>query len=65
MNLRLLDNPVTDLRIVNPWKELKEYAMSFDLTNMEDVRHSHIPYIIILIQALEKYKETVKITNIA
>ena len=65
MNLRLLDNPITDLRIVNPWSELKEYAMSFNLAELENIRHSHIPFIIILIQALEKYKETVKFTNIA
>lgn len=59
MNLRLLDNPVTDLRIVNPWKELADYCRSFNFEEMENIRHAHIPYLIILLQALDKYKELV------
>ena len=55
-SLRLPDNPITDLRIANPWNELKEFCMSFDFDKMEEIKHKHIPYVIILIQALEKYK---------
>jgi hypothetical protein len=62
MNLRLIDNPINDLRIVNPWTELIEYGKSFKLEEMDIKRHSHIPYIILLIQALEKYKTKVKNT---
>ena len=35
MNLRLFDNPVNDLRIVNPWNELKEYCLKFDLDSLD------------------------------
>ncbi len=63
MNLRLLDNPINDLRIVNPWPELKEYCQKFNFEEMENIKHSHIPYIVILIQALDKYKEMVIVFN--
>jgi hypothetical protein len=63
MNLRLLDNPINDLRLVNPWPELKEFCLNFNLEEMENIRHAHMPYIVILIQALEKYKQLVTISN--
>ena len=55
--LRLPDNPVVDLRIVNPWPELFEFCLSFDFNNLEEIKHKHIPYVIILIQALKKFKD--------
>lgn len=55
--LRLPDNPVIDLRITNPWPELEEFCLSFDLNSLEEIKHKHIPYIIILIQSLKKFKQ--------
>ncbi len=34
--------------------------MSINLDNMDTVEHKHVPYITILIQALEYFKQTVR-----
>ena len=44
-----------DLRIANPWPELEDFAMKFDLDNCDEYNHSHIPYVVFLIQSLKKY----------
>jgi len=54
--LGLTDNPVIDLRIVEPWDELKNFSMRINLEELEEKSHRHVPYLIILIQALEKFK---------
>jgi amyloid beta precursor protein binding protein 1 len=56
MNLRAIDNPINDVRIVNPWPELKEFCLKFDMTNLDEKYHSHTPYVVVLIQALEQWK---------
>jgi hypothetical protein len=56
MQLRLPENPVIDLRVANPWEELKEFCLKFDLNSMEEIKHKHTPYIVILVQALEQFK---------
>ena len=55
MNLRLLETPVNDNRLAMPWKELIEYSDSFNLDTMDEMYHSHVPYFIILIKALQIY----------
>ncbi|KAF5837956.1 hypothetical protein DUNSADRAFT_3617 [Dunaliella salina] len=50
------DTMVDDLRIHQPWPELRDYAMSFDLDRVDDFTHHHIPYVVILIQAAEAWK---------
>ena len=60
MNLRLLDNPVADYRLSCPWKELVDFANSFDLEKMDIIDHKNVPYFIILIKALVKYRENKK-----
>ena len=57
MCLRLMDNPVADYRLSCPWKELKEYAESFDLKNMDIMNHKNVPYFIILLKALLEYRK--------
>lgn len=47
-----------DLRICYPWTELQEYVDSIDLAEVDDVTHAHVPYVVILIKALEKWKQT-------
>jgi amyloid beta precursor protein binding protein 1 len=59
MNLRLIDNPINDVRIVNPWPELKDFCLGFDMSQLDEKYHSHVPYVIILIQALEMWKKEV------
>jgi amyloid beta precursor protein binding protein 1 len=56
MQLKLLDNPINDVRIADPWPELKDFCMSFNLNEMDDMKHKHTPYVILLVQALEHFK---------
>ncbi|KAG7663555.1 uncharacterized protein J8A68_002941 [[Candida] subhashii] len=66
-SLNILTNEITviethdpsklfDLRIDKPWPELQQFADSFDLDKLNDAEHSHVPYIVIFIKALDKWK---------
>ena len=55
MQLRLPETPVIDVRVAAPWDELKNFCLSINLSELEEIKHKHMPYIILLIQALEKY----------
>ena len=57
MSLRLLDRQVADYRLYCPWKELQDFANSFNLEKMDIIDHKNVPYFIILIKALEKYRK--------
>lgn len=61
MQLKLTDNPINDIRIAQPWNELKEFCMNFNLNEMDEMKHKHVPYVVILIQALEEFKKNVKL----
>lgn len=47
------------LRIDKPFPSLLQHAMSLDLANMDPTDHSHIPYVIILVRAMEEWKSSV------
>ena len=57
MSLRLNENPVKDYRLSCPWKELIDFANSFDLEKMDVIDHKNVPYFVILIKALEIYRK--------
>ena len=57
MNLRLLDNPVADYRLSCPWKELVDFCNTFNLEKMDIIDHKNVPYFVILILALEKFRK--------
>ena len=40
---------VRDLRVTEPWPELEQYAISFDLPTLEEAEFNHVPYACILI----------------
>ncbi|KAH8823529.1 hypothetical protein DL96DRAFT_1819219 [Flagelloscypha sp. PMI_526] len=46
------------LRIDNAFPELKEHALSLDLENMDSTDHAHVPYVVLLIRALEDWKQS-------
>ena len=48
-----------DLRIVNPWPELLEFTETFDVHSEDRSHRGHIPYVILLIKWLEKWKKEV------
>ncbi|KZT21923.1 hypothetical protein NEOLEDRAFT_1138679 [Neolentinus lepideus HHB14362 ss-1] len=45
------------LRIDKPFPELYEHAVSLDFDNMDPTDHAHIPYVLILVRALEDWKK--------
>ena len=57
MNLRLLETPVEDFRLSSPWKELVDFANSFNFEKMDLIDHKNVPYFIIIVQALEKFRK--------
>ena len=57
MCLRLMDNPVADYRLSCPWKELADFAETFDLGKMDIIDHKNVPYFIILLKALSIYRK--------
>jgi len=55
MQAKIDENP-EDLRIHAPFPELQKLVDSYDLENQENIAHSHTPYVIILIKAIQKWK---------
>ncbi|XP_009353281.2 NEDD8-activating enzyme E1 regulatory subunit AXR1 [Pyrus x bretschneideri] len=44
-----------DLRLNNPWLELKRYAETIDLDVSDPVAHKHTPYVLILVKMAEEW----------
>uniref|UniRef100_A0A8C3HDE9 NEDD8-activating enzyme E1 regulatory subunit n=1 Tax=Chrysemys picta bellii TaxID=8478 RepID=A0A8C3HDE9_CHRPI len=49
------DNALEDLRLDNPFPELREHMQSYDLDHMEKKDHSHTPWIVIVAKYLAKW----------
>jgi len=46
-----------DLRITTPWPELEAFASQWDFKTIDELNeHNHVPYGVILIQAIKKWK---------
>lgn len=54
------ESATTDLRLLSPWPELQGFAgeMAKDMDTMDNHEHGHIPYVVILLHYLQKWKET-------
>lgn len=52
------DNILDDLRLAAPWPELQQLASSVDLDALDDVHHKHVPYVILLLQAVQHWQDT-------
>ncbi|ROW05650.1 hypothetical protein VSDG_00314 [Cytospora chrysosperma] len=54
------ESATTDLRLLSPWPELQNFAreLTKDIDTMDNHEHGHIPYVVILLHYLEKWKET-------
>ncbi|KAE8450354.1 hypothetical protein EG329_006428 [Mollisiaceae sp. DMI_Dod_QoI] len=48
----------TDLRLLAPWEELSKFSseLTSDINNLSAHEHGHIPYLVILLYFLEKWK---------
>jgi amyloid beta precursor protein binding protein 1 len=50
---------VVDLRLDCPWPEFANLASSINLSEMDDFEHGHVPYVLILLSFLERWKSKV------
>ncbi|KAI8465712.1 MAG: hypothetical protein J3K34DRAFT_436030 [Monoraphidium minutum] len=50
------DTQVDDLRLVQPWPALAAFSASFDLGALDDGRFKHVPYAVLLLHALERWR---------
>lgn len=44
------------LRLDRPFQALVAYARNLDMESMDSMEHSHIPYAVLLVRALERFK---------
>jgi NEDD8-activating enzyme E1 regulatory subunit len=49
------------LRIDKPFPALLEQSLSLDFANMDITEHGHIPYIFILVRAMDEWKKMVRL----
>ena len=52
----LLDTQVEDLRIAHPFSALRAYVDAIDLSSCDDMVHGHIPYVALLVKAMEAWQ---------
>lgn len=50
------ENSLPDLRLAHPWPELERFAYSFDLNDVDNVTHKHVPYVVVLMKAMADFK---------
>ncbi len=50
----------TDLRLLNPWPELVEFArdMTRNIDGLDDHEHGHLPYVVILLHYLDEWRNS-------
>lgn len=47
------------LRIDQPFPALEKYARDLDLTSMDSMEHSHVPFVVLLVKAAAEWKDAV------
>ncbi|VVB07414.1 unnamed protein product [Arabis nemorensis] len=52
------DHFLDDLRLNNPWPELKRFVETIDIKTPDPVVHKHIPYVVILVKIAEEWAQT-------
>ncbi|XP_027171118.1 NEDD8-activating enzyme E1 regulatory subunit AXR1-like [Coffea eugenioides] len=52
------DHFLDDLRLNNPWPELRSFADTIDLNTSDPVVHKHTPYVIILVKMAEEWAKS-------
>lgn len=50
------DKTIRDTRVANPFQALQNFVDQIDLENMSEIDHKHIPYIVLLIKGLYKFR---------
>lgn len=52
------DHFLDDLRLNNPWPELRRFAETIDLDVSDPVAHKHIPYVVILVKMAQEWAKS-------
>ncbi|XP_022776646.1 NEDD8-activating enzyme E1 regulatory subunit AXR1-like isoform X4 [Durio zibethinus] len=52
------DHFLDDLRLNNPWPELRGFAEGIDLNVQDPVAHKHIPYVVILVKMADEWTKS-------
>jgi len=52
------DHFLDDLRLNNPWPELRRFAETIDLNTPDPVVHKHTPYVVILVKMADEWAQT-------
>lgn len=52
------ETATTDLRLLAPWPELAAFAQQLtkDIDGLDDFEHGHLPYVVVLLHYLERWK---------
>lgn len=53
------ETATTDLRLLTPWPELADFAkeLTNDIDALDDHKHGHLPFVVILLHYLDRWKE--------
>eukprot|EP00927_Polykrikos_kofoidii_P029295 TRINITY_DN25353_c0_g4_i1.p1 TRINITY_DN25353_c0_g4~~TRINITY_DN25353_c0_g4_i1.p1 ORF type:complete len:525 (+),score=96.20 TRINITY_DN25353_c0_g4_i1:130-1704(+) len=51
------DSEFGDLRLTEPFPELRRFADSIDLDSLDATAHAHVPFVVILIRALDTFRK--------
>ncbi|XP_052178212.1 NEDD8-activating enzyme E1 regulatory subunit AXR1-like isoform X2 [Diospyros lotus] len=51
------DHFLDDLRLNNPWPELRSFAETIDLNVPDPVVHKHVPYVVILVKMADEWAQ--------
>ena len=49
--------PKDDLRLSNPFEQLKTFVNQFDLEKLDNLEHSHVPYVVTLMKMNQLWKD--------
>ncbi|GLE09370.1 hypothetical protein PINS_up020979 [Pythium insidiosum] len=52
------DPPLHELRLSRPFPALQQYVDSFDLAQLSTIDHAHVPFVVILCQAMGTWRQT-------
>lgn len=58
MQSKPADVEIDDLRLAAPFDELEKYALEFDMESLDSLQHGHTPYVVILIKALDAWRQS-------
>ncbi|KAL4116902.1 hypothetical protein PRIC2_012354 [Phytophthora ramorum] len=51
-----LDPPRHELRLSRPFLALDKFAESFELKSLSSIEHAHVPFVVLLLQAMKQWK---------